>query len=118
MTEASTWEYSYVTASANGLKRLVVMLNDLAAEGWELVTMDDVDRTLGMNALTAMIRRRIEPLPYPESIDEGWYRDPSGRFDRRFWNGRAWTFNVTRDADRSQHRDPPTLLPPTPQLDV
>jgi hypothetical protein len=116
MTDAVTWEYSYVTASANGLRKLVVMLNDLSAEGWELVAMDDVDRTLGMNALTAIIRRRVEPLPEPAVLADGWYPDPAGRFDRRYWNGRAWTFQVTRDADRSQHRDPPTRLAPTPNL--
>lgn len=115
-TETVMWEYSYISTTTNSLPTLVESLNNLTAEGWELVTMDDVDRTLGINALMAVIRRRIEPLPLPPILDEGWYPDPSGRFDQRMWNGRAWTFFVARNADKSTHRDPPTALPPTPEL--
>lgn len=116
MTDAVTWEYSYVSAPTNNLPALVEKLNDLAAEGWELVTMDDVDRTLGLNQLTAMLRRQIEPLTPPPSLDEGWYEDPSGRFDKRYWNGRAWTFHVGRQSDQAVLRDPPTRRWPTPEL--
>jgi len=110
------WEYSYVQVNSTATRKLVALLNDLGVDGWQLVTMDDVDRTLGMNSLTAVVRRPIDPLAPPGSGDEGWYPDPAGRFDRRFWNGRAWTFSVARDADQTTHRDPPTTRPPTPGL--
>lgn len=115
-TDVVAWEYSYISGTTNSLPTLVESLNNLATEGWELVTLDDVDRTIGLNALTAMIRRRIEPLPEPHSLDEGWYPDPSGRFDQRLWNGRAWTFHCARNVDKSTHRDPPTALPPSKDL--
>ena len=113
---AESWEYSYVQAGANGAKRIVEVLNDLAAEGWQLVTITGNDRTVGVNSLTALVRRLIDPLPEPSDQTEGWYPDPSGRYDVRFWNGRAWTFNVGRRADKSAHRDAPTFKRPTPDL--
>jgi hypothetical protein len=39
---------------------------------------------------------------------EGWWQDPSGRFDRRYFDGRHWTRHVTRDADQRQLEDPLT----------
>ena len=113
---AESWEYSYVQVGANGAKKLVGVLNDLAAEGWSLVTVTDNDRTMGMNSLTALIRRPIDTLPEPELRGEGWYPDPAGRFDLRLWNGQAWTFNVARSEDKSTHRDPPTARRPTSDL--
>lgn len=110
------WEYSYVSTTTNSLPTLVESLNNLAVDGWELVTMDDVDRTLGVNALTAMVRRLIEPLDPPAASAEGWYPDPAGRFAQRFWNGRAWTFHVCHEGDKKALRDPPTMRPPTPEL--
>jgi hypothetical protein len=50
-------------------------------------------------------RRRIRPAPYdpvaPSS--EGnragigqWFPDPTGRGDRRYWDGRSWTDQISR----------------------
>jgi hypothetical protein len=36
----------------------------------------------------------------------GWYPDPSGRFEMRYWDGLAWTEHVSRQGQ--QHTDPPT----------
>lgn len=116
MEDEGTFEYSYVQVGANGARQLVELLNDLSAEGWGLVTVTNNDRTVGANSLTALIKRPIDPLPAPPNGAPEWYPDPSGRFDRRFWNGHTWTFQVTRDSDKSTHRDPPTSRPPTPDL--
>ena len=113
---AEQYEYAQLSVYTNGLDAMVQRLNDLAAEGWELVTTHSVDRTIGVNAITALIRRPIDRLPLPEVMAEDWYADPSGRFDKRYWNGRAWTFHVARVDDKSRHRDPPTQLPPTPDI--
>jgi hypothetical protein len=110
------YEYSYVETWSTDVVGMVRTLNDLACEGWQLVTMDDVDPTIGVNGLLATVRRRIVPLELPPERGEGWYVDPSGRYDKRFWNGRAWTFSVARVADKSTHRDPPTQLAPNPTL--
>jgi hypothetical protein len=110
------YEYSFVQVGANGAKDLVRALNDLTSEGWSLVTVTNNDRTVSLNTLTAVIQRPIVRLPDPANRDPDWYPDPAARFDRRYWNGAGWTFQVTRDSDKSIHRDPPTALAPTANL--
>lgn len=44
---------------------------------------------------------QLTPAP-----SEGWHRDPTGRFDRRYFDGRQWTRHVTRDAGEDQFEDP------------
>ncbi len=47
-----------------------------------------------------------EPAPAPEStVPAGWYADPSGRFELRYWDGNAWTEHVSRAGQ--QYTDPP-----------
>jgi hypothetical protein len=42
----------------------------------------------------------------PEStVPAGWYADPSGRFELRYWDGSAWTEHVSRAGQ--QYTDPP-----------
>ena len=36
----------------------------------------------------------------------GWYPDPSGRYEMRYWDGLAWTEHVSRQGQ--QFTDPPT----------
>jgi hypothetical protein len=54
------------------------------------------------------------------TFPSGWYRDPTGQGEARYWNGVAWTDSVNRGgvtvsvpiaADQSQ-------LPPTPGSEV
>ena len=54
-----------------------------------------------------------EPEPEPEptphaaesTVPAGWYADPSGRFELRYWDGNQWTEHVSRDGQ--QFTDPP-----------
>lgn len=62
-----------------------------------------------------------EPTPEPEpvviapaaqptytptpTVPSGWYADPSGRFELRYWDGTAWTEHVSRAGQ--QFTDPP-----------
>ena len=55
-----------------------------------------------------------EPQPEPEpeaapavesAVPAGWYADPSGRFELRYWDGNAWTEHVSRAGQ--QFTDPP-----------
>ena len=39
------------------------------------------------------------------SVPAAWYKDPSGRFELRYWNGTAWTEHVARGGQ--QFTDPP-----------
>jgi hypothetical protein len=54
-----------------------------------------------------------EPTPEPEpapapvvTTPAGWYPDPSGRFELRYWDGTQWTEHVARGGQ--QFTDPPT----------
>ena len=38
-------------------------------------------------------------------VPAGWYADPSGRFELRYWDGNAWTEHVSRAGQ--QFTDPP-----------
>lgn len=40
-----------------------------------------------------------------QNIPANWYKDPSGRFELRYWNGTAWTEHVSTGG--SQSVDPP-----------
>ena len=47
-----------------------------------------------------------EVAPAAEStVPAGWYADPSGRFELRYWDGAAWTEHVSRAGQ--QFTDPP-----------
>lgn len=39
------------------------------------------------------------------SVPAGWYHDPAGRFELRYWDGSAWTEHVSRAGQ--QYTDPP-----------
>jgi Protein of unknown function (DUF2510) len=39
------------------------------------------------------------------SVPAGWYADPAGRFELRYWDGNAWTEHVSRGGQ--QYTDPP-----------
>jgi hypothetical protein len=39
------------------------------------------------------------------AVPAGWYADPSGRFELRYWDGTAWTEHVSRAGQ--QFTDPP-----------
>ena len=34
----------------------------------------------------------------------GWYADPTGRFDHRYWNGSEWTVHASRDGETTVDR--------------
>jgi hypothetical protein len=43
--------------------------------------------------------------PVESAVPAGWYADPSGRFELRYWDGTAWTEHVSRAGQ--QFTDPP-----------
>ena len=36
------------------------------------------------------------PAPAAPAVPAGWYADPAGRFDLRYWDGGTWTEHVSR----------------------
>jgi hypothetical protein len=45
------------------------------------------------------------PAPTAAAAPAGWYADPSGRFELRYWDGGRWTEHVSRRGQ--QFTDPP-----------
>lgn len=43
--------------------------------------------------------------PAQPQVPAGWYADPSGRFELRYWDGNGWTEHVARGGQQST--DPP-----------
>jgi hypothetical protein len=43
--------------------------------------------------------------PATPAVPAGWYADPAGRFELRYWDGSAWTEHVSRGGQ--QYTDPP-----------
>ncbi len=117
MPEHRRWEYFRISSSTNASNILLDRLNDLGAAGWEVVGFSFADKTLGINALFAILKREIDPLPDPPpGTTEGWQADPSGRFARRMWSGTHWTHWVANQGDKKPIRDSPTLAePPMPE---
>ena len=45
------------------------------------------------------------PAPAAAAVPAGWYADPAGRFELRYWDGGTWTEHVSRAGQ--QFTDPP-----------
>jgi Protein of unknown function (DUF2510) len=43
--------------------------------------------------------------PATPTVPAGWYADPAGRYELRYWDGTAWTEHVSRAGQ--QYTDPP-----------
>jgi hypothetical protein len=43
--------------------------------------------------------------PATPSVPPGWYADPAGRYELRYWDGNSWTEHVSRQGQ--QYTDPP-----------
>jgi hypothetical protein len=45
------------------------------------------------------------PAPVTPAVPAGWYADPAGRFELRYWDGGTWTEHVSRAGQ--QYTDAP-----------
>jgi hypothetical protein len=110
ISDRELWEYVSLQVNSMAVGGLTTTLNDAGARGWELVSVTNNDRMVGVNSIVALMRRRIVPLPPPEDLSADWKPDPSGRFKGRLWDGECWTFRVMTDG--KEDRDPPTRRTP------
>jgi hypothetical protein len=102
------WEYRSLSAQTNSLEQLTASLNELGLEGWEMIGFASADKTIGLNALIAMLRRAREALTAPPvGTPEGWVSDPSGRYAIRYWSGTGWTKWVCDKPGGNRSEDPP-----------
>jgi hypothetical protein len=64
----------------------------------------------GWGSAQTTVGTPVAPVPAPApapvvTTPAGWYPDPSGRFEMRYWDGSAWTEHVSRQGQ--QFTDPP-----------
>lgn len=84
------WEYMHLTDGTSALDAIQVRLTALGSLGWEVCGFASADRTLGVNAYTAILKREAASYTAPDELAAGWKLDPSGRADHRFWDGLRW----------------------------
>ena len=102
-----------ISSAINDFDALTDILKDLGCHGWKLIAITGADMTLGTNQLIAVMRRPMVSPPAPDDPNEGWKVDPCGRWDVRWWDGIAWTYDVGTRGDKNLvGRDAPTMLPP------
>ena len=44
-----------------------------------------------------LVKARNRVVPSTRDVPEGWYADPLGRHERRYWDGDEWTDDVSDD---------------------
>jgi hypothetical protein len=106
---------------------LAAELTRKSAEGWEVVSITTTADGRFCAFLRRPVAQRATAAPTVSastpavSADTGyaaaattsasptvpaaWYKDPSGRYEMRYWNGNAWTEHVARGGQ--QFTDPP-----------
>ncbi len=116
---AEQWEYFVGAMKVPALTNLEAQLNRIGSEGWEVVSVSTTVKTMVNvtgNDMVVVCKRRCVPLPPPAAPAADWYDDPSGRFDKRYWDGGRWTVHVGRvGPPKETSQDPPTMAPPTPK---
>ncbi len=78
--------------------------------GWASAPEETAAETAAAPAeVAAAPAAAYEPQPTPAAVapavPAGWYGDPAGRFELRYWDGGAWTEHVSRAGQ--QFTDPP-----------
>jgi Protein of unknown function (DUF2510) len=91
-SEGTGWGASDDTAA--GAAALGAAASGASAGGWS----SGSDSSWGGSAQQAA-------TPATPAVPAGWYADPAGRFELRYWDGSAWTEHVSRAGQ--QYTDPP-----------
>lgn len=113
--------YDVISESVRNPQALASELTRRSTLGWDLVqiTTDDtwvhafVRRTGGAApAVQTAAAAQSSTAPFSAaapttatgatpSVPADWYKDPSGRFELRYWNGTAWTEHVATGGTQS-----------------
>lgn len=97
------WEYIEVSGGTVNTESFILELNGRGSLGWEVVAMASVDPTIGINKLTAILKRQVLDWPPPSDTQPGrWHPDPTARFAQRHWDGLRWTQHVIDDFGRPE----------------
>jgi Protein of unknown function (DUF2510) len=57
------------------------------------------------SSTSAATQATTPTTPSTPNVPPGWYADPAGRYELRYWDGSAWTEHVSRAGQ--QYTDPP-----------
>jgi hypothetical protein len=115
------YTYDVISESVRNPQALASELTRRSALGWELVQIINDD-----SVIHAFVRRTGGAAPAAQStatanssaapfsataattstgttpnVPADWYKDPSGRFELRYWNGTAWTEHVATGGTQS-----------------
>jgi hypothetical protein len=104
--EPAGWATEPETDTATGDASLAALAAQVAAD--EPAASETVvsEAAVSEPAEPALAQSAPESAPTPEpAVPAGWYADPSGRFELRYWDGTAWTEHVSRQGQ--QFTDPP-----------
>lgn len=88
-----------MTHQTGQLDELDFRLRALGSVGWEAVGYCSIDRTIGLNVVSVLLKRPTVGLALPaDGEPAGWLPDPAGRFARRYWDGLRWSEHVADEA--------------------
>ncbi|MGA0064860.1 MAG: DUF2510 domain-containing protein [Ilumatobacteraceae bacterium] len=119
------FEYAALHPFNASPESLAAELTRRSTEGWEVVSITTTPdgrycaflrRPTGASATTSLapttgdaaqtsVTVSMSSNAVNPAVPAAWYKDPSGRFELRYWNGTSWTEHVARDG--RQFTDPP-----------
>ena len=67
--------------------------------------MAPISETVYQPQVQAQPAAAYQPAAATPAVPAGWYADPAGRFELRYWDGGTWTEHVSRAGQ--QFTDPP-----------
>lgn len=76
---------------------------DAASAPTQAMSTTAAAETSGASTSTATSSATTSSTP---SVPADWYKDPSGRYEYRYWDGQKWTEHVSRAG--TVYKDPPT----------
>jgi len=97
---AEGWEVVSITTTADG--RFCAFLRRPTAQRTTATTVASPTSSNDGGYAAAVATSSSESQP---AVPAAWYKDPSGRYEMRYWNGSAWTEHVARGGQ--QFTDPP-----------
>ena len=123
------YTYDVISESVRNPHQLASELTRRSSEGWEVVeivfdgaawfhafirhsgnvpvaphagmSLDQVKATTTAPAAPAAVATPVTSSAATPSVPADWYKDPSGRFELRYWNGTAWTEHVATGGTQS-----------------
>jgi hypothetical protein len=98
----SLWWTAYLVGNAvsftvthNGTLNEVRAADERAAVGFAITAAAAVLAIFVIRSITAR-QETAHEMRLVRTASAGWYVDPTGRFDHRYWNGSAWTLHASR----------------------